>query len=68
MCMPVQNSHCHGHGHSRGHDRGHGPCSCSCMQVLSVEDEIKSLENAKQRMQEKLEKIEQKIGELRKIC
>ncbi len=38
------------------------------MQMLSVEDEIKSLENAKQRTQARLDMIEKKIGELRKIC
>ncbi|WP_421909205.1 hypothetical protein [Methanolacinia petrolearia] len=50
-----------------GPDRSHGHCSCDCMQMLSVEDEIKSLENAKQRTQARLDMIEKKIGELRKI-
>lgn len=61
MCTPVQNPHCHGHRH------GQGSCTCSCMQMLSIEDEIKSLEDAKQRMQVRLEMTERKIEELKKI-
>lgn len=61
MCNQVRSPHCHGHGHDRG------SCGCGCMNVLSIEDEIKSLEIAKQHMQEKLKMTEQKIDDLRKL-
>lgn len=58
---------CHTMMHSGSMESSQCGCTCNCPVFLSIDDEIRMLENHKKIMQEQIEAIDRKVAALKSV-
>jgi hypothetical protein len=53
--------------YSGSKEGGECGCSCNCPVILSIDDEIRMLEDHKKMMQEQIEAIDRKVAALKSV-